>query len=170
MSSNKEMVFSQEGEDLLKSIEVLSLQPYDDQKGISSAPIKNWTRGATIGYGHLIPEHEWVELKNGITKPQAESIFDRDIAPFVKAVNEAITVKICQHQFDACVIMAYNIGVSAFKTSSVAKMVNGQASNYPSLKEAWMAFNKSQGKVSKGLQNRRAAEWKIYTQGIYEKW
>lgn len=164
------MQLSKEGEDLLKSIEMLALKPYDDQKGLGSAPIKSWVAGATIGYGHLIAQSEWNTYKNGITKEQAEALFEKDLAPFVQAVNEAITVKLCQHQFDACVIMCYNIGTAAFRTSSVAKMVNGKAGSYPSLEQAWMAWNKSQGKVSQGLKNRRAAEWKIYTQGVYEKW
>lgn len=32
------------------------------------------------------------------------------------------------------------------------------------------AWNKSQGKVNAGLTNRRAAEWRIYTSGIYARW
>ena len=44
------MNLSQKATDLLKSIEVLALQPYDDQIGLKSAPIKQWCKGATIGY------------------------------------------------------------------------------------------------------------------------
>ena len=43
-------------------------------------------------------------------------------------------------------------------------------STYPSLEDAWKAWNKSQGKVMRGLENRRASEWRIYTEGIYERW
>lgn len=164
------MNLSLEGEKLLKSLEALALQPYDDQKGLQSAPIKRWVKGATIGYGHLISQSEWNKYKNGITKTEAEMIFKNDLAPFVKAVNEGLEVKLCQHQFDALVILCFNIGIPNFNSSSVLKMVNGQAGNYKSLEEAWKAFKLSQGKVSNGLINRRAAEWKIYTQGIYERW
>lgn len=164
------MKFSAKGEDLLKEIEVLSLQPYNDQLGIKSAPIKAWVKGATIGYGYLIPQSEWNLYKNGITKSQADTLYEKKIQPYVDAVNKALEVVVCQHQFDACVILCYNIGIDGFKSSSVAKMVNGQASSYPSLEKAWKSWNKSQGKVSNGLINRRNAEWKIYTQAIYERW
>ncbi|ORX92057.1 putative phage lysozyme [Basidiobolus meristosporus CBS 931.73] len=163
------MQFSSKGENLLKAIEVLSLQPYDDQKGLSSAPIKSWVAGATIGYGHLIPSSQWSKYKNGITKAEADALFQADLKPFVQAVNDSVKVKL-QQQFDACVLLCFNIGASAFKTSSVVKILNGQTTTYPSLEAAWKAWNKSQGKVSAGLVNRRNAEWKIYTQGIYEKW
>ncbi len=164
------MRLSIEAENLLKEIEVLSLQPYDDQKGIKSAPIKSWVKGATIGYGYLIPQNEWPTYKNGINKTQADMLFDKKIQSYIDAVNSSIEVVICQHQFDACVILCYNIGVTAFRDSSVAKMVNGKAGNYSSLEEAWKSWNKSQGKMSSGLINRRNAEWKIYTQAVYERW
>ncbi|HDZ4962939.1 TPA: hypothetical protein RTH17_001855 [Campylobacter jejuni] len=56
------------------------------------------------------------------------------------------------------------------KNSSVAKIINAEKTGYKTLKEAWMAWNKSQNKVMQGLINRRNAEYKLYTQGVYEKW
>lgn len=164
------MQLSKKGEDLLKSIEALALQPYDDQIGIKSAPIKSWVKGATIGYGKLILKEEWNKYKNGINKSEADRLFEVTINPFVEAVNESIKVALSQQQFDALVLLVYNIGETNFKTSSVVKMINGEKGNYSTLEAAWKSWNKSQGKVTKGLDNRRNAEWKIYTQGIYEKW
>lgn len=48
--------FSTKGQDLLKKIESLRLNPYDDQTG---KDISAWVKGATIGYGHLILQNEW---------------------------------------------------------------------------------------------------------------
>lgn len=164
------MQLSKQGRELLKKVEGCSLVPYDDQKGLSSAPIQYWVKGATIGVGHLINQAEWPKYKNGITQAEADSLFEKDLKPFEDAVNSAIKVKICQHHFDALVILCFNIGQANFKTSSVVKMVNGESSSYRSLKEAWLAWNKSQGKVMQGLINRRNAEWQIYTQGEYKTW
>ena len=156
---------------LLKEIEVLSLQPYDDSKGIKSAPTKSWSPESTIGYGHLILQNEWEQYKNGITKEQAEALFLKDAQPMVTAVNKLLKVSVSQQEFDALVILTFNIGIGAFIKSSVLKMVNKVGgSNYPTLEEAWLAFNKDQGKVSKGLVNRRKAEYNIYTKGIYQRW
>lgn len=45
-----------------------------------------------------------------------------------------------------------------FKNSFVAKIINAEKTGYKTLKEAWMAWNKSQNKVMQGLINRRNAE------------
>ncbi|ETW95549.1 MAG: hypothetical protein ETSY1_30095, partial [Candidatus Entotheonella factor] len=77
-----------------------------------------------------------------------------------------------QHQFDAMVILTYNIGVPNFLSSSALKLINdpNAQTSYSSLESAWKAWNRSQGSVMQGLINRRNAEWKIYSQGIYETW
>ncbi len=163
--------FSQKGIDLLESIEVLATKPYDDQIGISKT-ITAWVKGATIGYGHLIARDDWEKYQNGITKAEADILFKTDLGPFVATVNTKITTTITQNEFDAMVILAFNIGRNGFSTSSVLKLVNDPdaTTSYPDLEAAWKAWNKSQGKVSKGLKNRRDAEWTIYSKGIYEKW
>jgi GH24 family phage-related lysozyme (muramidase) len=163
------MTLSLKAINLLKNIEMLKLKPYDDQTGKA---INKWVQGATIGYGHLIKKNDWNLYKKGISNTQADQIFNNDLAPFVKAVNDAIKLQISQQQFDALVILSYNIGVSAFASSSVAKLVNNPNAKtpYSSLEDAWKSWNKSQGKINQGLINRRNSEWNIYTKGIYKKW
>lgn len=163
------MKISDKGVKLLKEIEVLALQPYNDQEGLKSAPIKSWCKGATVGYGYLIPKDEWNKYKNGITEAEANTLFAQKISKFEKAVESSVK-SLTQQQFDACVILCYNIGVSGFQSSSVCKMLNGQKTNYKTLDDAWMAWNKSQGKVMTGLTNRRKAELDIFHKGIYKRW
>ncbi len=75
-----------------------------------------------------------------------------------------------QNEYDALVILAFNIGVASFSKSSLLKLLNGQAgSNYTTLELAWKAFNKDNGKVSNGLINRRASEWNIYSKNVYKR-
>lgn len=163
------MNISDKGAKLLKDIEVLALQPYDDQKGLKSAPIKSWCKGATIGYGFLIPKDEWDKYKNGVTETEADSLFAQKISKFEKAVDSCVK-NLTQQQFDSCVILCYNIGVGGFQSSSVCKILNGQKTNYKTLDDAWLAWNKSQGKVMSGLTNRRKAELDIYHKGVYKRW
>ncbi len=158
--------FSDKGIDLLKSIEQLSTTPYDDQTG---KDITAWVEGATIGYGHLISNIEWPKYKNGITRGQALSLFNDDLIPYVNTVKTKVTASITQNEFDAMVILAFNIGQRAFTNSSVLKMVNNPnvKTTYQNLEDAWKAWNKSQGVINNGLINRRQAEWDIYSKGIY---
>lgn len=167
-SPNDLLLLSDDAAALLKAIEELRLTPYDDQNGET---ISAWVKGATIGYGHLIKPGEWDTYKDGITEDEAEELFQADAAPFVDVVRRTITVPVTQPQFDAMVILAFNIG-PAFSSSSVAKLVNNPAAQtpYPTLEDAWKAWNKSQGKVMLGLINRRQCEWDIYSQGIYSRW
>ena len=158
-----------EGVALLKSVEELRLEPYDDQTGQDTTA---WSMGATIGYGHLIAKDEWDKYKGGITQAEADALFTSDFAPFENAVGTSVTLGLQQYEFDALVILAFNIGVKAFKASSVVKLVNNPAAptGYSSLEAAWKAWNKSQGQVMKGLDNRRRCEWRIYTTATYERW
>lgn len=163
------LIMSPEGVYLLQAIETLRVKPYDDQTG---KEIKKWVNGATIGYGHLIAKIEWTNYQDGINEQQATDMFRADIAPYERTVGQSITEGVQQYEFDAMVILAFNIGQEAFQDSSVAKLINNPkaATHYLSLEAAWKAFNKSQGKVNLGLVNRRSAEWQIYTSGIYARW
>ncbi len=166
MSSLK---LSASGESLLKGVETLRLNPYDDQTGHD---ITSWVEGATIGYGHLIARDEWPLYENGISESQAETLFSEDLAPFVAAVNRNVTAQISQQQFDALVMLVFNIGIGGFESSSALKLINDPNADtaYDSLESAWKAWNKSQGQVSRGLVNRRNAEWNVFSQGVYERW
>ena len=82
---------SDKGESLLKSIEALALEPYDDQKGINTV-IKSWCKGATIGFGHLITSQtEFNKYIKGVNEQQANELFESDISPFVNCVNKVIS-------------------------------------------------------------------------------
>jgi lysozyme len=94
------------------------------------------------------------------------------LTPFVNTVKNKVSANILQQEFDAMVILTFNIGSSAFGSSSVLKLVNdpNATTSYASLEAAWKAWKKSQGKVMKGLEKRRQAEWDIYIKGVYKKW
>lgn len=161
--------FSAAATTLLQEVETLKLMPYDDQTGEITS---TWVSGATIGYGHLIDFSEWDAYKNGITQAAASELFDRDAMPFVSRVRADVTAPVTQNEFDALVILAFNIGGPSFSSSSVVKLVNDPAAQtrYPNLQSAWLAWNKSQGKVMPGLTNRRKCEWQVYESAIYTRW
>ncbi len=172
IQSEKAMKMSNEGSSLLRAIEEYREFPYDDQTG---EDIENWVPGATVGFGHLIKGSKWPEFRGrGVGLLEANTLFAEDLAPFELCVMGAIddAYQLSENKFDALVFLAYNIGQGAFRRSSVVKMVNDQwaETSYDTLEDAWMAWNRSQGRVMNGLINRRAAEWKIYCNGIYERW
>jgi GH24 family phage-related lysozyme (muramidase) len=154
--------------DLLQSVEELNLIPYDDTTGRA---VKTWRSGATIGFGHLIASDEWPSFENGITQEEADALFLRYLAPTVECVGNEVHCPLDQNELDALVLLVFNIGCGAFRRSSVLKMLNDlPGSNYPTLEAAWKAFQKQDGKVKPGLFNRRACEWGVWKNGIYERW
>ena len=159
---------STKGLSLLKSLEGFRTQPYDDQTGNQTG---SWTQGATIGFGHLISKGEWEQYEDGITKEEAEELLRRDLRPFTRVVHTKTRKELAQHQFDALVLLAYNIGRRAFANSSVLKLLNNPDATtpYDNLESAWKAWKRTQGGVSPGLVNRRSREWKLFSTGKYKK-
>lgn len=158
------MKLSVRGTDLLMELEGCLLYPYDDRTG---ARVTKWNKYTTIGVGYLMPQKEFIKYKDGITYEQAIELLERTLPPFEECINTTVKATLKQSQYDALLCLVYNIGVSAFKTSSVLKMLNGGTGNYSTLEAAWKAFKMDNGKPSTGLLNRREHEWKLYSTGVY---
>lgn len=140
---------SKSGLNFISFYEGLSLGIYYDQGG-----------KLTIGYGHLITKEDGDKFKNGITQDQAEQLLIEDIQPKVDAVNNLVTVDLNQNQFDALVSLVFNIGVGNFKTSTLLKRVN--VGNHAAAATEFLRWIYVGDVVSKGLQNRRRKESKVY--------
>lgn len=104
------MKISKQGLDLLIEREGKRNKAYLDSKGIP-----------TIGVGHTGPE---VHLGLEWTDEQVEEALGADIGRFEDAINEAVAVGLEQHQFDALVSWAFNVGGEAAKTSTLVKKIN----------------------------------------------
>lgn len=163
----RNQVLSARGRSLLKRLEGVRLKPYDDQTGLA---ITQWVAGATIGVGHLIDQAEWSTFSAGISQQEAETLLVQDVAPYEREIRKVVSVSLSQSEFDALVIFAFNIVPRAFSASSVVRLLNNPkaSTGYSSLESAWKAWNKSQGKVMQGLNNRRSAEWRLFDQGVYQ--
>ena len=110
----------------------------------------------TIGYGHT----KGVSIGDAITPQQANQLFDDDIAIFEKEVNR-VKRKLTQNQFDALVSFCFNVGISAFRRSTLRRYVEmGMSAEYI-VKEfgRWIHDN---GKPIKGLIERRKWEAQKY--------
>lgn len=136
---------------------------YDDKTGRPVNPNLPLPRGATIGYGHLIQDGE--DFTEGITEFDANKLLRNDVAFAEQAVQNNISAKLTQNQYDALVIFAYNIGTRNFANSTVVKYINNpdfHNDKHPTLESAWRAWNKSGGHEITGLTNRRNQEWNLF--------
>lgn len=141
----------------LKREEGLRLKAYQDEAGV-------WT----IGYGHTGAD---VFAGQEITEAQADALLKNDLARFEKAVSEstATMIPLSQHEYDALVSFAFNVGVGAFKTSTLLKKFNaGEKLEAAKEFDRWVYITQNGNKVvSFVLQARRGRERNLFLNGIY---
>ena len=118
------------GRAVLVAREGRRLEAYRDSIGI-------WT----IGVGHTSAAGPPV-VRPGlrITAAQADALFTRDVAAFVRAVDEALPEPLPQHAFDALVSLCFNIGPAAFRRSSVLRRL--RAGDREGAAEAILMWNR----------------------------
>lgn len=120
----------------LKSREGVRLKAYLDSVGVP-----------TIGYGHT----KGVKLGQVITQAQADAFFLEDLASHALPILSAIKVPVADHERDALISIAFNIGVGGFTKSTFLKRLN--AGDRKGCAEAIMMWVKP-----KEITSRRQAE------------
>lgn len=79
----------------------------------------------TIGVGATFYEDgSAVKMGDVISQDRADALLSFHLRMFEKGVEDAVTVLINQNQFDALVSFAFNIGLGAFRKSTLLKKVN----------------------------------------------
>jgi GH24 family phage-related lysozyme (muramidase) len=121
----------------------------------------------TIGYGHLVHRgrcngSEPPQFKRGITHAQGLDLLQDDVRRFADAVDVAVRVALRQHQFDALVSFAYNVGTGAFSGSTLLRKLNG--GDHASVPSELMRWTNN---GLPGLVRRRRAEGVLYRDGRY---
>lgn len=106
----------------------------------------------TFGYGFT----RGVREGDTITRDAADARLDQELIDYEKAVWSATGGNVNQSEFDAMVLLAFNIGISAFKKSTVVKAHN--RGDTPAAARAFGLWNKAGGAVNRGLVRRRALE------------
>ncbi|UHT64273.1 lysozyme [Acinetobacter lwoffii] len=145
-----EMHVSPSGVDLICNFEGLRLKAYDDGVGV-------WT----IGFGTTkYPNGIRVKKGDTCTLDQAKAYMQNDLKSFEQTVNNTVKVPLNQNQFDALVSLAYNIGSTAFKNSTLVKRLN--EGNYNAAANQFNVWVNAGGKRMQGLVNRRAAERTLF--------
>lgn len=119
----------------------------------------------TIGYGHLIKPGESFGT---LTQADALALLSQDVKTAEDAVNAAVTVELSQSMFDALVSFVFNVGVGAFRTSTLLKKLN--AGDFLGARDQFALWNKvtidGVKQISAGLSSRRQAEADMFSGGI----
>ena len=116
----------------------------------------------TIGYGQT-GSYYGKRVRRGMTTTKALAhawLRDHSIKTYEDAVTQAVKVPLNQHQFDALVSFAYNVGVGALKQSTALRKLN--AGDYAGAADALTMWTKCNGKVLAGLVRRRKEERALF--------
>ena len=144
------MKTSSDGLAVLKHYEGCELTAYPD-------PATNgdpWT----IGYGCT-----GADIKRGLTITMDnanERLYKKLSQEFEPGVLSVLKQPIEQGQFDACVCLAFNIGMGNFRSSTLAKRFN--AGDMKGAADQFLRWNRAAGKVMLGLRRRRASERALF--------
>ena len=137
------------GVSLIKHFEGFISKPYLCPAGV-----------ATIGYGSTkYVDGKKVKLNDkSINENEATLLLKNTLAIYENIVNKKVKVQLKQSQFDALVSHTYNTGGS----NTLFNLINNEA-NAESIKK-WFEtkYISANGKILKGLIERRKAESKLY--------
>jgi lysozyme len=136
----------------IKNSEGCRLKPYYD---ISGKP--------TIGWGATFYENgaKVTILDREITQKRADDLLKFHVNIFAVGVKKLLTVSLNQNQFGALVSLAYNIGLGAFSSSTVLRLVNINPLD-DKIADAFNMWVNSGGKFVNGLLLRRKREYNLY--------
>jgi lysozyme len=126
------------------------------RRSAAQLPDGRWT----IGYGHTRSAREGVR----IDEADASALLLFDLGEVSVALNELIFTPLTQNQFDALASFAMNIGVDAFRRSSVLLRINeGALLQAASAVEMWRTADfEGERIVVDALVRRRAAEKALF--------
>jgi lysozyme len=159
------MKISKAGIDLIKHFEGVRLKPY-------KCPAQLWT----IGVGHVMypdqarlsaegrryfplkPEH-----KRSFTEAEVNELLRNDLYRFESGVERLCGGSLPQHQFDALVSFAFNLGLGTLQRSTLRmKLTRGDIKGAA---DQFLRFCMAGGKILPGLQRRRVAERAMFLGG-----
>ena len=109
----------------------------------------------TVGYG----ETKGVTMKSRTTPDRALVQLLSSANSHADDIRQCIKVPLYQHEFDAYVSLAYNIGAKNFCGSTLVKKLN--AGDYTGACEQIRRWDRAGGKVLAGLTKRREKEYRM---------
>ena len=140
------------GMDLLIAFEGLKLDAYLDSSGTPTIGVGStfYENGQPVKMGDTISTEEAIRL----CKSLVDSVFE-------KGVRDNLRVELEPHKIDALTSLCYNIGVEAFRNSTVLRLINSGSSK-EEVSKAWRMWRMVKGTIVQGLVNRREAELNYY--------
>lgn len=137
------MTLNEEGLKALHEREGLRLKPYLDTQGVPTI---------AMGNTYYLDGRKVTMKDKTLTLKEAGDLSTITANKFAYEVDKLVKSKVNQNQFNALVSLAYNIGITGFKNSTVLRKVNINP-NDKTIQDAFMMWTKN-----KELIGRRKSE------------
>jgi lysozyme len=146
------MGISENGIKLIKHFEGVRYKPYKCAAGL-------WT----IGIGHLIGDGKQLpdSYNKTFTDREVDDLLRKDLARFERGVALLFPVsyRFNQPMYDALISFSFNLGLGCLQRSTVrSALLRGDKKMAG---ESLLRYCRAGGKILKGLQLRRQAEYKL---------
>lgn len=138
----------------LLSLSASALVGIASWEGFSSKAYQDIVGIWTIGFGTT----ENVKKGQNIDPVKALQRKITDVQKFEGAIKQCVKVPLHQHEYDAYLSLAYNIGPTAFCNSTLVRRLNQE--QYDLACREILRWDKAGGKPVRGLTLRREAEYR----------
>jgi len=117
----------------------------------------------TIGWGSTydFDKQRKVQMGDVITEEQAQRWLDMETSQNASDIKNLVKIKLTNNQFNALISLVYNIGINAFKNSTMLRLLNSGA-NINTVANQFDVWVYDNGVKVKGLINRRSAEKTLF--------
>jgi lysozyme len=146
------------------------LQPLlKKHEGFRSNAYKDIVGVVTIGYGFTAAVIPGLKMGDTMSREKADRLllqFSRDnyALPIWNVITVRNNPQFSPEMFAAIVSLAYNVGVTKIKNSSLLKKLN--AGDFNGAKDEFIKWNKAGGKEVRGLTSRRVDEANLFATGL----
>ena len=114
----------------------------------------------SIGYGHQIIAGDGLNTASVIDEAQARELLNADVQSAADCVASYAPSGLSDNQFAALISFTYNEGCTAFKSSTLLRLLNnGDTQGAAAEFSRWVY---AQGQVLQALVNRRGAEQQLF--------
>lgn len=124
-----------------------------DQEGVKYTPYLDPVGIPTVCAGVTGPD---VVMGKTYTKAECDNLLYKHMLPAVAAVDSSVKVKLNDYQKASLYSFTYNVGISAFKSSTLLKKLN--QGDLPGACNQLRRWTYAGGKQWKGLITRREVE------------
>jgi lysozyme len=131
---------------------------------VKDGKLKDGTQLYSIGLGHQIQPNEIKLMTARLSDNEVLEIFKKDIEKIRLSMNKVIKVQLNKNQQLALLSLRYNIGGSAFDSSTLLKLLN--QGNYDGAASRFAEWRLSEGMINKGLVARRERERQLFSKPV----